>query len=91
AGALENKRLRRELEGLRALAHWQQGEFGAALACSATAASQPCSRNSSRMPEANDLLRTEPVTAGTAASSRLTVQQPSIARRATASSQGHQQ
>ena len=32
AAELDNQRLRRELEGLRALARWQQGEVGAAMA-----------------------------------------------------------
>merc|ERR1711963_221047 len=35
---LENKKLRRELESLRALAHWQQSEVGAAIACGARGA-----------------------------------------------------
>jgi len=46
AAALENKRLRRELEGLRALAHWQQGEVGAAIAYSGMACSAAATRRS---------------------------------------------
>lgn len=37
AQSLENRKLRRELESLRALAHWQQSEVGAAIACKSAA------------------------------------------------------
>eukprot|EP00438_Fugacium_kawagutii_P012736 Skav203741 [mRNA] locus=scaffold68:438449:441475:+ [translate_table: standard] len=37
AQSLENRKLRRELENLRALAHWQQTEVGAAIACKSAA------------------------------------------------------
>ncbi|CAJ1377357.1 unnamed protein product [Effrenium voratum] len=37
AQSLENRKLRRELESLRALAQWQQSEVGAAIACKSAA------------------------------------------------------
>eukprot|EP00434_Breviolum_minutum_P033963 symbB.v1.2.030054.t1/scaffold3347.1/size58713/1 len=41
AQSLENRKLRRELESLRALAHWQQSEVGAAIACKSAASGDP--------------------------------------------------
>eukprot|EP00435_Cladocopium_sp_Y103_P022698 s3587_g5.t1 len=40
AQSLENRKLRRELESLRALAHWQQSEVGAAIACKSAASGE---------------------------------------------------
>eukprot|EP00440_Ansanella_granifera_P072008 gb/GFBE01078144.1/.p1 GENE.gb/GFBE01078144.1/~~gb/GFBE01078144.1/.p1 ORF type:complete len:1302 (+),score=285.19 gb/GFBE01078144.1/:1-3906(+) len=65
AQALENKKLRRELESLRALAQWQQQEVGAAIACnsaaaaSATADAKPCdvAKHQQRQGTSNALFR----------------------------------